>query len=157
MPTKTYPVWKDQRVELGWFVGSKKIDRVTPITWNERVTNLKSAQADLIARPDGSLTKVVLYVNGSRISELYWGPKEVTQKAITTDISGIIRNGDNLFELSCEKTNPVAFPPTGFLISVNAVLNYEGAEPAFGWLERLAVPIAVLVGTVIFIIGVTRK
>jgi hypothetical protein len=151
--TKTYRIVSSERIELGWFVGSSKMTLKIPIVWEERYTDVLGAQADLIVKPDANTTGARLYMNGSKVSELLWAFGEVeAEKSITRDVIGRLRNGENIFEIECFKTNPTGFPPVGFTVSSNVVITYTGLEPQVRPLTDYIVAGVAAVGAILFLL-----
>lgn len=149
--TKAYPIAYEERIELGWFEGSKKNTYRIPVVWNERYTDVLNAQTDFIVKPDETVMGARLYMSSSRISELLWVFGESPElKSDTRDVTGRLRNGENIFEIECFKSSAIHFPPVGFTVSANIVVTYKGDEPGVKPWEEYIVPAVAGVGTFIF-------
>ena len=131
MPIKTYTLWKDKKMELGWFEGSKTDVVRKSITWDEKKTKYKSARIDVVARA-GDFVGLTIRLNYSDVVNITWGLDEDGKtKTDSGDCIGYLRNGENIFEAVMYRSPSWIFPtPDWCLFSATLVLTYEGEEPS---------------------------
>ena len=128
MPTKTYELWKDKRIDLGWLDWGKTDVVKKDIKWDEKKTKIKSARIDVTARATDR-TGLTIRLNFSDVVDLHWGLGEDNRvKTGSGDCIGYLRNGENIFEADFHKDffDPV---PEHVIFSATLVITYEGKEP----------------------------
>ena len=161
MPTKTYELWKDKKIELGWTEGSKTDVVKKDITWDEKKTEIKSARIDVTARATDR-TALTIRLNFSDVVYLSWGLGENDRvKTGSGDCMGYLRNGENIFEADFHKH---FFDPVfeRVIFSATLVITYEGKEPGVEpwWKKYLTWGLAgggLVIGSVVIGSELTKK
>lgn len=151
MATKTYTIFDLKRLYVPWNVGKDLVEVTKEIVWDESKTNITSAKLSISIRSDAFAVGSETIMNASEVKQFGWAFGEAGDtKTAEVDVSGELRNGNNLFQVTGFK-NMLQIKDLNLTISVYVVLSYEGTDPNVeGQYEKYIIPVATTAGIIIF-------
>lgn len=150
MATKSYVIWRDKKLDIGWAAGRKDDIVRKSITWNPAYTTISGVTLSLLARANGR-TNLSIYINENEAIHFHWELwEDLATKSETVDVTGNLINGENVFRASFFKDPAHPFY-VYTIFSVTLVVTYEGEEPEveppwLTYLKKYGVPAAIGVG-----------
>ena len=131
MPRKSFYIFKDEKIEVGWLAGD----------------NSKTKHFSLIVPPECEITGISVYmrsemyggwcngaytrlkINGWEACKVTWGVNDTSPKECRKDVTGIVSKGSNEFTVECHKDPIGCFAPRTWKVTVLLTVEYEGKEP----------------------------
>jgi len=157
MVVKTYTIFDLKKLHVPWNIGKDLVDVTKDISWDDGKTSVTSAKLSISIRSDAFGVGSEVIMNDSQVERFDWAFGEAGKtKTSEVDVSGELRNGNNLFQVTGFK-HMLQIKNLNLTISVYVVLTYEGSEPNVGGeYEKYIIPAAVVTGGVVLGLAIRK-
>jgi hypothetical protein len=123
----TYTIWKNQTLSLAFYTGETAASKEVYVSWNPDKTKIVSARLRVVANAN-NLTGLKFSVNQQEVIRFYWELFENWwEKIAEEDVTSILLNGSNLFEVTFWKDNPLG---VSTIFNATLIVEFEGTSPS---------------------------
>lgn len=147
MATKSFKIWTDKILKIPWHGGSTDDAVKKEVSWDAEKTVIDGAELRLSARASGN-TQIYIYMNGNEIVNIRWAPVDDMQvKGAVEDVSGVLINGGNNFEVRFDKLTLWPFD-VSITFTLELIITFSGEEPDVKpWYEKYVIPMSIALGS----------